>query len=252
VSADPPDLPLIGYLNPGWAPLVRPAPSTRAWMDATHQAFAYRCLPLSIANSHGWEVLTPCAFVALWTGGAGKDAIVIKTPQGVDPSLAPTSIFGQGVLTFHVQALFRTPPDWNLWVGGSPNHLKDAIQPLTGVIETDWAPYTFTMNWRFTRPRCWVHFALHEPFCFFFPTPRGVLARVQPEFRPMAEAGRSAEQFARWNDSRTDFNAKLAEQAPAATSQAWQRQYFQGIDMDGKTPVDSHQTKLRLKDFNPI
>ena len=68
------------------------------------------------------------------------------------------SIFGQGVLPFHIQGLFRTPPQWNLWVGGSPNRFKDAIQPLTGIIETDWSPYTFTMNWRFTRPGQWISF----------------------------------------------------------------------------------------------
>ena len=30
----------------------------RAWMDSTDRRFAYRCLPLSIANSMGWEVVT--------------------------------------------------------------------------------------------------------------------------------------------------------------------------------------------------
>jgi len=29
------------------------APPTRRWMDETHDAFAYRCLPLNIANAHG-------------------------------------------------------------------------------------------------------------------------------------------------------------------------------------------------------
>ena len=29
----------------------------RAWMDATPHSFAYRCLPLTVANSHGWEIL---------------------------------------------------------------------------------------------------------------------------------------------------------------------------------------------------
>src|SRR3954454_16507116 len=41
---------------------VRPAPLTRAWMDAVPDNHAYRCLPLNIANSHGWELLSPCAF----------------------------------------------------------------------------------------------------------------------------------------------------------------------------------------------
>ncbi|MEA9787719.1 DUF6065 family protein [Xanthomonas campestris pv. raphani] len=36
---------------------IRPAPHERAWMDATDQRYAYRCLPLAIANAHGWELL---------------------------------------------------------------------------------------------------------------------------------------------------------------------------------------------------
>ena len=61
---------LVCYLHAGWAPLIRPAPATRAWMDATPEAFAYRCLPLNIANAHGWEILSPCGFEAVWDGGS--------------------------------------------------------------------------------------------------------------------------------------------------------------------------------------
>ena len=48
---------------------IRPAPLTRPWMDRITDNHAYRCLPLNIANSHGWEVLSPCAFTATWSGG---------------------------------------------------------------------------------------------------------------------------------------------------------------------------------------
>ena len=43
---------------------LRPAPPTRQWMDETSEAFAYRCLPLNIANAHGWELLSPSSFSA--------------------------------------------------------------------------------------------------------------------------------------------------------------------------------------------
>ena len=137
---------LICYLHPAWRPLLRPAPATRAWMDATSEAFAYRCLPLNIANAHGWELVSPCGFEARWNGGALAGDVVIRLDPGADPAHAPVALFGQGVLTFHVEGIFRTPESWNLWVSGPPNQGKDGIAPLTGVIETDWSPYTFTMN----------------------------------------------------------------------------------------------------------
>src|SRR5271165_1161304 len=54
-----PAMDFLCYLHEGWQPLIRPAEPTRAWMDATPEAFAYRCLPLNIANAHGWEILPP-------------------------------------------------------------------------------------------------------------------------------------------------------------------------------------------------
>ena len=240
---------LVCYLKPGWAPAIRPAEATRDWMDATHEAFAYRCLPLSIANAHGWEVLSPTAFYALWTGGASVDDVQIRLPDGVDPRHGPISTFGAGVLTFHINGLFRTPPGWNLWVGGSPNRLKDAIQPLTAVIETDWSPYSFTMNWRFTRPKVWVYFERLEPISFFFPIQRGHLNGLQPAFRRMEESGELGRQFDDWSASRTAFNQGLAEAKPTVGAEKWQRTYFQGLDMTGAAGVADHQTKLRLRPF---
>lgn len=66
---------LIAYLSDGHRIDLRPAPHERPWMDATDQRFAYRCLPLNIANAHGREILCPSGFVAVWNGGTGKDAI---------------------------------------------------------------------------------------------------------------------------------------------------------------------------------
>ena len=45
---------LICYPTSGDPPKIVAAPVQRAWMDRTDQGFAYRCLPLNIANAHGW------------------------------------------------------------------------------------------------------------------------------------------------------------------------------------------------------
>src|SRR5438093_13464407 len=113
-------------------------------MDPTAQAFGYRCLPLNIANAHGWLILNTVPFVANWDGQAGLEAITVQSVADDAPPLA-SSHFGSGVLTFHVNALFRTEPGYDLMVTGPLNSFKDAIQPLSGVVETDWAPFTFTM-----------------------------------------------------------------------------------------------------------
>ena len=234
------------FVHPGWQPRIRPASGKREWMENTAERFAYRCLPLAIANAHGWEVGSPCGFEARWRGGAGVDSVEIRLDPGAAPHQGPVSLFGQGTVTFHVEAIVRTPPGWNLWVGGSPNAAKDGIAPLGAVIETDWSPYTFTMNWRFTRPDQWVRFEEDEPFCFFFPVQRGVVDAVEPAFRPIDEAPDLRDAFASWSASRTAFQAWVADTQPTAPADRWQKLYYRGVNPDGSRGVADHQSKLHV------
>lgn len=237
------------FVHESWRPRIRPASPRREWMESSPERFAYRCLPLAIANAHGWEVLSPCGFAARWNGGMGVNDVEVRVDPGATPRQAPVSLFGQATVTFHVEGLIRTSPGWNLWVGGSPNAAKDGIAPLGAVIETDWSPYSFTMNWRFTRPNEWVRFEEDEPFCFFFPVQRGVLDGVTPAIRPLAEAPDLADAFARWSASRDAFQEHVRLTNPQAPADRWQKLYYRGVDPDGEPGADDHQSKLRVAAF---
>jgi hypothetical protein len=241
---------LTAYLHPGWAPLIRPAPATRAWMSATPESFAYRCLPLNIANAHGWEILSPCGFEAVWDGDSATPAVTIQLDPCAESQRGPVSLFGQGVITFHVEAIFRTPPGWDLWVGGPPNGMKDAIAPLTGIIETDWSPFTFTMNWRFTRPGQPVRFEAMEPFCFLFPVQRGLVEAFEPAFAPLEADPATAARFRAWSEARDQFHARMQSEQPKTPADRWQKHYYRGVDVGGERLIPDHRSKLRLKAFD--
>ncbi len=242
---------LLCYLHPGWTPLIRPAEATRAWMDATPEAFAYRCLPLNIANAHGWEILCPCDAEISWNGGMRTEDVVVRLPPGQQDGTAPVALFGQATVTFHIQALFRTPPGWDLWITGPPNRPIDGISPLSAVVETDWSPYTFTMNWRLTRRNHWVRFKKGDPICFVFPVQRGVLETMRPKLVPLESDPDLMAQFKAWSDSRNAFQAKIAVDPPKAPADKWQKRYYRGMPMlDGAAPRD-HKARLRLAPFVP-
>ena len=141
---------LIAYSIGGQTPVIRPAPSSRAWLDKLPDAYGYRCLPLNLGSSHGWEILCPVGCVVMWNGQEGLDSIVVRPDK--DIGWSPASHFGSGILTFHTRYLFRTEPGYNLYVTGPTNNRKHGIVPLAAVVETDWSPYTFTMNWMLTEP----------------------------------------------------------------------------------------------------
>jgi len=238
---------LICYPTSNDGPKIVAAPVERAWMEQSTERFAYRCLPLNIANSHGWMVLNTHPFIAEWNGDSSIDGVLVQS-RGRDLPLLAQSHFGCGILTFHLHALFRTDPGYDLMVGGPLNHLKDGIQPLSGVVETDWLPFTFTMNWRFTRKMTPVAFERNEPFCMIFPLKRGLLEESEPEIRSLSQNKELSDAFKEFSNDRRNFIRDLKIQGSSAQSQKWQKDYFRGSTPSGSAP-SSHRTKLRLKEF---
>lgn len=244
----PEPIDLTCYVYPGWRPRIRAASARRPWMNETPEAFAYRCLPMNIANAHGWELLSPCGFEAEWNGGTGVGDVVVRSDPDARGGSRPVALFGQGILTFHVEGIFRTSPGYNLWVGGPQNTAKDGIAALSGLIETDWSPYSFTMNWRFTRPGI-VRFAENEPFCLLFPVARGMLESVAPRVLPIDTAPDDLKRhYEGWSRSRDRFNAAMDPSRPPA--EKWQKFYYRGVRADGSPGAADHQTKIRAAEFS--
>lgn len=230
-------------VDPITAPIV-PGRPERPWMDRTIDKRAYRCLPLTIANTSGWELLAPFPIRATWNGGQNPQDIVVEGPADMpDGAASPVhTYFGDGVLTFHTGWLFRTEPGWDLWVGGPPNHVKHGIFPLTGVVETSWLSAPFTMNWRFTQPGT-IGFAPGEPFAFVAPVPHEALDAFDVEAKDIAADPATAAEFESWKRSRAAF----ARDAKPGEGLGWQRHYFQGQKPDGSPGPADHKSRRRLK-----
>jgi Family of unknown function (DUF6065) len=227
-------------------PRIVRAQRARNWMDAFPGRHAYRCLPLAIANAYGWDVLSPYAFRATWTGGTAASDVTFEA-DGDAPYLGHfvNPNFSRGVVTFHTGYLFRTEPGWHLMATGAINAPKDGIVPLTGLIETDWLPYPFTMNWQFTRPGT-VRFEAGEPFCRVFPVRAGALESALPEILDMEQDPELHGQYRAWRERRDEFMAKYREGDAATIKQAWQKFYFDGKYPDGSEPQTPHTSKLEI------
>ena len=248
------------------------APVDRTWMDAAHQRAPYRCLPLVIANQAGWFVPCPVSFSAYWDGGPSKENVEINferpaakadlsdlfSPIVVSADVPNPAIqgdarisshFGSGIVTFSIPYLFRSPPGINLWVKGPTNYIKDGVQPLEGIVETDWLPATFTMNWKLTRPHNAVRFERGEPICMVVPVPRGLAERLEPVYVPLDANPELSREYREWERSRSAFNTDLSLQRPDVVRRGWQRDYMKGRTVSGQQ-AQEHQTKLQLLEFH--
>jgi hypothetical protein len=150
-------------------------------------------------------------------------------------------------LTFQMPYLFRTPPGYNLLVRGPANCPKDGASPLEGVVETDWAVATYTLNWQITRPNEPILFEKDEPIGMIVPQRRGNLEQFDPSFERLSAEPEVHRKYRRWAKSRREFIG-VTRLCPADTSGSWQDHYLRGTCVDGvKAP--EHQTALRLRTF---
>jgi hypothetical protein len=237
------ELLLLAYRVKDGGPTLDVAPANRKWMNDTSSGFANRCLPLRIANQAGWFLLNHQRVEVIWDGRTSVHGLTIT--HGTLDGLHLASHFGHGILTWKIPYLFRTPPEYNLYVRGPANWCKDGACPLDAIVETDWTVSTFTMNWKITRVGVPIRFEKDEPICMIFPISRGEVERFQPEIRRLSDDKELEVEFKEWKASREAFNRQIQEPTSVRT---WQKHYFVGKTITGNV-FDRHQVKLKVRKF---
>ena len=219
----------------------------RDWMDNTAGKFAYRCLPLTIANQTGWIVNNPVGFTALWPGEAATGTVLFKfdTDAGTWRNWVNNQ-FGHGIVTWNTPFLFRTKPQGSrLLIVGPTNRFKHGAQPLTALVESDWMSASFTMNWKLTCPGQPVRFDVGEPLFQVVPLAGNLsadLEEAEVTYRRLAEDPPLAEAFLQWKRARDAFRQGMRD--GQVDPDAWQKDYFRGRDMLGRAVGSGHKTKV--------
>jgi hypothetical protein len=225
-----------------------PASPNRGWMNAGAQAFANRCLPMRLANQHGWFILNNQSIEVTWNGGPHTSDLKVDYVTPLQQARRPSvlSHFGYGLLTWRVPFVFRTPPGYNLYVRGPANWCKEGACPLDGIVEADWAVTTFTMNWKMTCLNVPVRFEEGEPIAMVFPILRGQIENFVPELKDINSQPELATQHETWSTSRWSFLSQ-----PRNPS-VWQRHYFEGTHPTATKKFGEHQRRLSVRPFEDL
>ena len=193
----------------------------RDWMDETYKKHAYQCMPLTVANVHGWEVQLEEELVVEWDGHTSVPRILSGATTKSGRPQAHQSIIG--IVTFSIGWTFKTEAPYSMWISGSPNYFVDGAVPLTATIPTWWWPDEFQMNWKITKVGEPVIFPAGMPICFFNIYDDNLLKSV--EF----------ETFNRWEDKEFIDKRIRYGNAKAENSREWiwSKGIKSGVDADG-------------------
>jgi len=116
----------------------------RQWMnDNVH---SYRCVPLAIANTFGWDILLPEDLDVEWDGGSELTSIKIYGNNQIYQSH-----FGSGTFTIQVAYTWKTSDDHQIMLMPHPNPDQYDIMSLTAIVETDRLMYPWFVTCKVTR-----------------------------------------------------------------------------------------------------
>jgi hypothetical protein len=220
----------------------------RDWMDATPGRFAYRCLPLTIANQTGLWIANPVGFTAMWRGQESPGNIDFQFDESADVwNKWISNEFGLGMITWNTPFLFRTKPEGSrLLVCGPANAFKANAHPLTAIVESDWITMSFTMNWKIMKPDDPVRFDVGEPLFQAIPLVSNAcldLEGASVNYKRMDDDPDVALAYREWDRSRTRFMER--SRAGCLKPDEWQRDYFLGRDASGRQAAPAHMTKVK-------
>ena len=232
------------------ADYIRPCTPRRQWMDETPQRYAYRCIPMTAANTMGWEILNPYACEITWNGGSQVADTSIRIDGIPDDSEGigglPKSHFGSGIVTWDLPFIFRTPPGVGLIVTGPPNMSRRGAAPLEGFVETDWLPNGFTMNWKMTEPGFTVRYPADEPICRIFPYKNDYIENFQISILSPDEDPAFMERVIAWRADRL-VRLKSKDTAPTTDPRIiWSGDYVKGTDTSGNVHA-GHKNVFRCR-----
>lgn len=204
-------------------PIVQQSRLQRDWMDNTYKKHAYQCLPMTVANVYGWEMVLENDVVVRWSGGNTVPEIISGATSESGRTVASASIIG--MVSFHMGWVLSTEKNISCWFTGSPNYFINGASALTATVPTWWWPDEVQMNWMITAINEDVVFPAGSPFCFFFPYDETIVQSVDIELGDLYEDEELVQARIKYGNEKMKNNVERPW--------TWSRGIKTGIDADG-------------------
>ncbi len=222
------------YRHPAHRVIIEQTKVKREWMDNTANAHAYKCFPVTLANTLGWSVSFMDDIEFIWDGiseAADTHVQVIKDPAGVCSTQRANA-----TISFYTGIFFETDEDTTMLQMVPPNYFIDGATPFTTLISTSFYQEAIPVAWRITRPNTIIRIPAGTPVATFIPISLKSLNDIELDIEDKV-----------WPE---DWWTKREERSKAwaeKTKDGFTNFYRDAVEYDG-TKLGEHETKsIRLK-----
>lgn len=217
------------------SPLIKQSRIKRDWMDETYNKHAYQCMPMTVANVMGWELILEEDLVVKWDGGNTPVSVISGGVQNGRQVAFPSII---GIISIGMGWSINTEEGYSTWLTGSPNYFIDGAVPLAASIPSSWWPDEVQMNWKITKINEPVIFPAGSPFCYFNIYQDQLLPSVEFQIENLWDKKELMESRMRYSEVKMKNNSE--------NPWTWTKGIKTGLDGDGNSIGPSFQGLPKL------
>jgi hypothetical protein len=146
-------------------------------MDATDNKHAYKCFPVSQANTIGWSISFLHDIEFIWDGisDTSDSHVTILKDEG---NIAYTTR-ANATVSFQSGLYFKTEQDMSILSISPPNYFIDGASAFTSIISTSFFPDSYPIAWRITKPNTPILIPAGTPVATLIPISVGRLCDVE-------------------------------------------------------------------------
>jgi hypothetical protein len=212
----------------------------RDWMEDTDDRHAYKCFPVSMANSIGWSISFLDDIEFIW------DGISDTTPDHVkilkDPAGVCATSRGSATVSFYTGLFFKTDKNTSLLSIVPPNYFIDGAVPFTSIMSTSFYWDALPVAWRITHANEKILIPAGTPIATIIPISLTGLGSIELDIYDKVFTERTAEEIEKRNERWQEIS-KMGR---------FTNFYRDAIDYQGNS-IGSHEKKsliLKTNDFS--
>lgn len=138
----------------------------RDWMDATFEKHAYRCFPVSLANTLGWTFSFPEDISFIWDGNPGSEDGHVKIISGERYVFTNRA---NATISFNSGLTFKSEDNVSLLLMPVPNQFIDGVQGFTNIISTSVLEAPLPYAWKITKANEIITIPANTPIVSVIP-----------------------------------------------------------------------------------